>query len=825
MDTPASESARARHWVLIASGALGVSAVMTQLALMREMLGAFSGNEMVLGILLGNWLLLSGLGCWLGRTAGRLRNPLGVLIWALILVAILPLAQVFLLRALRNVVFPRGAMVGVVETVVSSFVLLSPYCLVSGYLLTLACSILGRHACMLEKPPAGIPGVPDGLRGGTHVRRDAGVAHDAAGIGRVYVADSIGSVVGGVLFTFVFVRLSDHLGMLCAPAWLNLALAAWIAFCCGRQILPLMAALVAAAAVGAVVMLDMDGFSTALQFPRQRIVFRANSPYGKLLVTESSGQFNFIENGVPLFSTNNPGQIEETVHYAMIQRPAARTVLLVSGGVAGTAREILKYGVKEVTYVELDPLIIEAGRRFLPGSLADPRIKVVNTDGRLFIKRTRERYDVIIVDMPDPSTSQINRFHTAEFFGECRRVMSPDGVLSFALGRYENYVSPALARMLASAHRTLQTSFRNVLLLPGGRVYFLASDGELHTAIAARIEEYRIPTRLVRRNYLDAMLAPDRMADMRRAVAQPAAVNTDFNPVLYYYHLLHWIGQFKVSFGLLEAALLVALAIYLLRLRAAPLAIFASGFAASALEVVLLLGFQILHGSLYQQLGVIVTLFMAGLATGAWLAHRVPATGPPDGDGADEWRVKADRPPNTGSLAGGQASRLSWPTGFQPVVSSADRRDALSALTGWKPVLQSKGANRTVSGRPPAAAGLALLAFAIAGFAVLLPLALMMVGRLGGTGGGLQVVQWSIPLLAFILGVLVGMEFPLAGRADTGGVATTASRLYTADFVGAFLGALLASTLLIPLFGVTAVCWLTAALNVLGGIAVLWQKR
>jgi spermidine synthase len=802
MDTMAPESGCAKRWILIAIGALGVSAVMTQLALMREMLGAFAGNEMVLGILLGNWLLLTGLGSWLGRTSGRLRNPLGVLILALILVAILPLAQVLLLRALRNVVFLRGAMVGVTETVVSSFVLLSPYCIVSGYLLTLACSMLGQRARLSQNACDALPGVSDDLRGGKSVRRDAVVPDDAAGIGSVYVADCIGSVAGGVLFTFVFVRWLDHLGMLCAPALLNLGLAAVIAFRCGRSTLLGIAAL-AAAGVAALSWSDMDAFSTALQFPQQKIVFRASSPYGKLLVTESAGQYDFIENGVPLFSTNNCGQIEETVHYAMIQRPAARKVLLVSGGVSGTAREILKYGFAEVTYVELDPLISETGSRFLPGVLTDPRIKVVNTDGRLFIKRTRERYDVIIVDMPDPSTSQINRFHTAEFFSEVRRVLSPDGVLSFALGRYENYVSPALARMLASAHRTLQTSFRNVLLVPGGRIYFLASDDALHSDIAARIEAYRIPTRLVQRNYLDAMLTPDRMADMRRAVTQPAAVNTDFNPVMYYYHLLHWISQFKVSFGVLEAVLLVAFAIYLLRMRAVPLAIFASGFAASALEVVLLLGCQILYGSLYQQLGVIVTMFMAGLATGAWLANRRERESPDSpAQEAPENRRERESPDSPAQEAPENRARATGP----PRSCGADAR-------------------RKQAGRRPALAGLSRLAFTIAAFAVLLPLALMILGRLGDTGVALSALQWSIPLLAFMLAVLVGMEFPLAGQAASGGAATTSSRLYTADFVGAFLGALLASTLLIPLFGVTAVCWLAAALNVLAGIAVWWQGR
>ena len=62
-------AASERRLVLFAVGALGVSCVMTQLALMRELLGAFSGNEMVLGVVLGLWLLLMGIGAWLGRTS------------------------------------------------------------------------------------------------------------------------------------------------------------------------------------------------------------------------------------------------------------------------------------------------------------------------------------------------------------------------------------------------------------------------------------------------------------------------------------------------------------------------------------------------------------------------------------------------------------------------------------------------------------------------------------------------------------------------------------------------------------------------------------
>jgi spermidine synthase len=633
--------------------------------------------------------------------------------------------------------------VGVTETVGAVFVLLLPYCLVAGYALTLACSILAR-----EEGPSGI--------------------------GRAYIADSIGSIIGGVLFSFVLVRFFDHIAILVWPAVVNLVLSALLVSQIGSSMLDvgcrmfprrLLAALALLLALGLIVvalLFNPDGLSTRLQYQRQHIVARVSSPYGKLIVTESDGQFDFRENGVPITSTRDDQHVEETVHYAMAQRPEARQVLLVCGGISGTAREILKYGVREVDYVELDPLILALGKRYLPENLADARIRVINTDGRLFVKQTQEHYDVVIIDVPAPSTAQLNRFYTAEFLGEVKRVLAKDGVVCFALGQYENYVSPDLARMLSSACLAAKQSFHNVLAIPGSRVFFLASDGPLFADIASRIEQFGIKTQLVNRHYLAAMLTPDRMADLAGAIAQPAAMNRDFSPILYYYHLRHWMSQFNVRFGLMQVGLLVLLGFYLIRLRGSAFVLFASGFAASALEVVLLLVFQVLCGSVYHQVGVIVTVFMAGLALGALLMNRLPTSRSPQQRALINCRLQI-----------------------------ADCRFG----------------------------SLSLLALLIAAYAVILPLFLPLLNHLGGSAASIFLIKAIVVLLTLILAVLVGMQFPLANRLEFDGTIAGASRLYTADFIGAFLGALLACTLLIPLIGVGGVCLLTALLNVAGGLA------
>jgi spermidine synthase len=810
MPTSPLEPERTRRLLLLAVGGLGVAAVMTQLALLRELLGAFAGNELVLGIGLGCWLLLTGAGTWLGRWVARwassddqsdvrrwsgltfprqARDPEHVerarrservevnalhlgkpsteslpvatressasesnivrsaraMIVAQILIAILPLMQVVAVRVLRDVVFVRGAAVGVIGTVLGTLALLLPFCVVSGAMLTVACELLPRR-------------------------------EGADGIGRVYVADTVGSIVGGILFSFILVPWFDHFALLCFPAALNLLLAGALAWHFRQRLLLVSAAIVAAGLVVHVALVDADEVTTAVQHWGQHTVYRANSPYGRLVVTADSGQLTFFENGVPVITTHSIEQIEETVHYAMSQRPDARKVLLVSGGVTGTAREILRYpAVTEVTYVELDPQIVEAGRRFLAENLADPRIKIVATDGRRFVRQTAERFDVVIVAVPDPSTSQLNRFYTAEFFAEVKHALAPGGVLAFGLGRYENYVSPELAQMLASAHRTLRESFANVRLIPGGRVFFLGSDGPLRLDIAARLEQLGLATQLVNRHYLDAMLAPDRLADLDRAVAQPAEANTDFNPTLYYYHLRYWLSQFAFRGGLLGGGLLLLLAAYLWRLPAVPRVVFASGFAASALEVVLLLGYQTLYGSLYRQVGLVVTVFMAGLAAGAWWASR-----------------RLDLSP-----------RLSWWSGL-----TSRRSSALGSTRSTFTPTQI----------------LALLAFAVAALATLLPVVLRQLGNFDAAIGTPLVGQGVVLLATFILALLVGAQFPLASAAEPGEPAATASRLYTADLVGAALGALLVSTLLIPLLGVTVVCLLTAGLN-LAAAALIWRRQ
>jgi len=76
-----------------------------------------------------------------------------------------------------------------------------------------------------------------------------------------------------------------------------------------------------------------------------------------------------------------------------------------------------------------DPGFDQAGTKVFR-ILDDSRIHVINGDARRFIRQTKEKYDVVLVNLPEPSTFLINRFYTREFLMELQKVLNPGAVVS-----------------------------------------------------------------------------------------------------------------------------------------------------------------------------------------------------------------------------------------------------------------------------------------------------------------------------------------------------------------------------------------------------------
>lgn len=371
--------------------------------------------------------------------------------------------------------------------------------------------------------------------------------------------------------------------------------------------------------------------------PGFRLVDARNSRYGALLTLEREGMHVVYENGAVLFQSPDPQAAEESVHYALLEHPAPRRVLLIGGGLNGAALEAVKHpSVERVDYVELDPELFEIARKCFPeewrAMTGDPRVHLFAADGRRFIKTGKEAYDAILVNTPPPTTAMLNRFYTVEFFQEARARLTRAGVLALRLPGAENFISEELARPLRSIRATLREVFPAVVAMPGESIqFFAASDGRALTLSAEelirRLRQRGIPTLYVREHFLPFRLAPDRMAYLEERLGEGtgAEVNRDFRPIVYHLETEAWgtrFGKWQRGLSVATVTLAMLLAAGGLRLKTPAKCIAATGFTTLALEVMLLLGFQAIYGYVYQRMALLIAAYMAGMAAGAWMGLR-----------------------------------------------------------------------------------------------------------------------------------------------------------------------------------------------------------
>jgi spermidine synthase len=310
---------------------------------------------------------------------------------------------------------------------------------------------------------------------------------------------------------------------------------------------------------------------------------------------------------------------EETVHYPLAQLPRVHHVLLISAE-GGIMTELEKYRPDSVDYVELDPKVAEVGFRF--GLIKRiPNMKVIYQDGRAYLANSNKIYDAIIVNLSEPDTFQINRFFTDRFFDLARRHLAPHGVLSFAMKGFENYLAEPQRQKLSSLYNTVNDYFSHVLLLPGQKIFFLCSSQPINTDIPALLDRKHISTRYIK-GYYYGNLTHERIKRLNDLMDPKAPKNSDDYPQLMRLMFQQWFAKFSTSPIGFIAVLAVVCIVYLTRISSEEFALFSTGFTVMGSELLVIFAFQIFFGYIYLQIGLIVTVFLAGLLPGAWFGDR-----------------------------------------------------------------------------------------------------------------------------------------------------------------------------------------------------------
>jgi spermidine synthase len=275
-------------------------------------------------------------------------------------------------------------------------------------------------------------------------------------------------------------------------------------------------------------------------------------------------------------------------------------------------------------------------------------VEIHYTDARFFLTRTDRRYDLLFIGLGLPQELQTNRLFSLEFFANAKAKLNPQGLIALTLPGSLTYLGEELRNLNSCLLDTLESVFAWVRVIPGEENLYVASDSPAlmrlsASDLAARLEERNIQTDLVTPPYLEYRLQPQWLSAYERAVELfPRRINSDFRPLAVFYGLSYWNALYspylEVFFEWIEgarlstimiliaAATLAMSAVFALRKAKGgmplPYAIATTGFCGMVFDLAIIFTFQTLFGYLYYQIGLLVTVFMAGAALSSLLATR-----------------------------------------------------------------------------------------------------------------------------------------------------------------------------------------------------------
>lgn len=730
--------------------AMGFCATAAQLLILRELLVAFHGNELFLGVIFGNWLIFEAAGSWWAhRRADRASHPAARFALLQIAIGLACVLGILWIRSFKQFMgIDSGEVLGIAHVAWVSAAALAPLALMDGALFPFGC----RALALSDK------------RGG--------------GAARAYMLEALGAFAAGLLFVFYLIERLNPIEL--AGVILILSLCSALILLGATQssrslsavTLALLAMCTLAIALGGA--RRLDEFSARILWHGHTLIETRNSVYANLAVIAEQGQYSFFANGAPYATTPAPeAPMQEIAHLPMLFHARPEQVLVIGGGAGGLLAELLKHPtLVRIDYAEPDPLVIETFRRF-PTGLTEYELnhaKVVSrlVEGRRWLRETGTHYDLILVNLPIPATLQLNRYYTLEFFRLVQQRLKPGGILAVNLPGSETVLTPELKALNQTLHATLRGVFAHARIVAGDQNIFVASADPAIASVGpdqlvARLHARSITGGLISAPYLRYRTDPRRIASLERDIAasgqQPP--NRDMHPrgvtqALAYLNSV--VSPFMVGFlaaiepvrlvhWLTAIAAATFLALHVQRGRRPRLflgyAIATTGFASMLLYLLLIFSLQVHYGHVYHYIGLLTALFMLGSAGGAYLALR-----------------RAE----TSLLA------IEW---------------AILLFVGLVTLFTCLVAT------PPFA-------------------------------------EYLIGALMFLAGFLTGWEYPVAVRqaadARASAAGATAGRFYALDLIGAFLGAIIATAVLVPTLGVSGALLVALALKA-GSLLVVFAAR
>ncbi len=641
---------------------LGAFALVSQTLILREFYVVVYGNEFIFGVLLTNWLIGIFSGTYLGGIISeKSSNNLSLFVISiLIMVFLLPVSitSIRFLYAISHT--PPGTYIRFFNVFLYSALIIIPISFFIGFVFPAAAKVHIRFMESTGETPGKI-NKPNPVKS----------------ISRIYILEAIGSLVSGILFTFLLVgKFNSYI--IIAAATLPLLISGCIISLKSAKRKPVIMAIILLIAtlisLWPSVNKKIETWTTRERwrsFSTLPLVYSVDSKYQNIGVAELSGQYNVFLNTTFAFAFPNDDDNMVLAANLICQHPEPKRILIIGDALSGLAKFLLKYNISELVSVEIDPAVINTTLKFLPEEdkqiLLDKRFKILLQDGRKYIDdliKTNEKgkdinflspnFDIVFIDVPEPSTLLLNRYYSREFFQALSKVMNPGGVVSLRATSSETYTHGIITQYTASVYRTLKSVFPEIVITPGMVNFLFASQtpgsvSDNPQVLGQRYENSRMePHKL--RVVFRSLFPETQTRDMKQTLDSMIDIplNTDETPIacLYYNKIIGWYGESNIA-GILEFfeqlkvrdVIFLVLLLFFIRLLIITISrkkqaagkflkfhtltsVFSMGMTGLSFELVLLYMFQKDFGNIYYIVGFITAVFMFGLPLGAASANR-----------------------------------------------------------------------------------------------------------------------------------------------------------------------------------------------------------
>ncbi|MFN3739425.1 MAG: hypothetical protein ACK4TF_01975 [Thermodesulfovibrionales bacterium] len=562
---------------------IGMSGILMQTLLMRKLLSVLSGNELHLGITLSIWLLSSGAGALIGRRLKREILPLLLFITGMI--SPLSFVIIDLIRPLSHLIPGEALSLG--GTIFWTFVIVCPVSLLYGFLFS-----------------------------SSLIRWNRGPV--------VFAVEAFGAFAGGLLFVYIFSGRINSLWISLFAGVMSFFAGFWLSKKKGALILLFFYPLIYIAFIKI----------QALQWRPFNLQEISESRYQEIVILSDNSHKIIYTGGRFFYSYPDYLRDETDVHTAMTLHQAPRRILLI-GGMPSVLREFFKYPVQVIDLIEMDQLIIKTLEPLLSKDdrpyLEDSRLRIIIEDPRFIIRKLSERYDLIVLNTPEPVTALSSRFYTIEFFREIKRVLKDDGILFMRLSSAYGYISRPLQRLNGTIYNSLKKVFPYCYVSSEEYGIMIASQSQLDLnppSLVKRFIERKISFNYFEPGLFYDIFSPLKTEMVKKRFSEISEINSDTAPVAYLYNLFFWSysekGILKNILSIKDKGVIVILififgaSLFLLK-RPVHYTIFTTGYTTIAFSVILILLYQTSYGYIYERIGLLSSFFMLGLAAGSWI--------------------------------------------------------------------------------------------------------------------------------------------------------------------------------------------------------------